>query len=94
MQIKDNKLLLSTQAVQELVCDGLEEFEVIDEITHSSKRWVTPIELIVKHIESEKYYSVVWERGNTEYQDNNYDGGWFDEVEQVEVKRYEWRVKK
>ena len=66
----------------------------IDEELERPCRWVTPVTTIIEFFGH--YYMINWYRGNTEYQENEYEAQILEEVEKVEkvVEVEEWVVKK
>lgn len=55
----------------------------IDEEIEEPLRWVTPVITIIEFFGH--YYRIYWHRGNTEYQDNEYESQVLKEV--VKVKK-------
>ena len=57
-------------------------------------RWLTPVITIIEFLGH--YYRIYWCRGNTEYQDNEYESQVLEEVEKVKkmVEIEEWVAKK
>lgn len=61
-----------------------EYFDKEEEIEHSQLRWVTVMETIIE-VEG-RYFSIMWQRGLTEYQDNEYEGQYLQEVQKRAVQ--------
>lgn len=70
------------------ISDG---FEVVDSWEGDERRWVITECLVIK-TPSGKYYQFSWDRGKTEYQENDYDWSQYEEVTPVEkiVTTVEW----
>lgn len=61
-----------------------EYFDKEEEIEHDQLRWVAIMETIIDI--KGRYFSITWQRGLTEYQDNEYEGQYLQEVKKREVK--------
>lgn len=81
---------IEKEDIRELLWDGY----VVDEEYGESLRWVTPVTSIIEFFGH--YYMINWYRGNTEYQENEYESQVLEEVEKVKkiVEIEEWVVKK
>lgn len=70
----DNKRDIDEEIIETLIWDYR-----IDEIEHDEHRWTKTIETIVEV--QNRLFSICWERGLTEYQENIYDDAEVREVE-------------
>ena len=84
---------LTEDEVQEILWGDHDDFETIEEISGESRRWSSTDTVIVKHIPTGKFYSVYWENGLTESQENYIEAQEAKEVKKViktvEVVSYE-----
>ena len=66
----------------------------VDEEDGYHGRWTTDVITIIKF--NGHYYRIGWQRGNTEYQENEYESQILEEVEKVKkmVEIEEWVTKK
>lgn len=80
---------IEVEDLSELIC-----FYNVDEIEHGHSRWTAHMETIIEF--HGKHYSIDWERGLTEYQEDEIYPQILQEVEKVKVVREveEWVVKK
>lgn len=75
---------LTAEQVQDLAYgDDINGFEFIAEVEGEDRRWSRTIQVIAKHTESGKLYSVEYEQGLTEMQENEYEDQEAKEVEPV-----------
>lgn len=83
-----NKKEVSGDCWFEIYCaDFLNEVDKI--VEHENEgRWSVPVSIIFKF--EEKYYSIWYNRGLTECQDNEWPDQIAIPVKEVEVKHYEW----
>lgn len=75
--------------IRTLVC----EYDVDEEVGYHG-RWTTDVVTIIKF--NGHYYRIGWQRGNTEYQENEYESQILEEVEKVRKVMVveEWVTKK
>lgn len=69
--------------------DYLEEEEIICDYSEAG-RWTVPVTIIFRF--EGKFYSIWYNRGLTEMQDNEWDTQVADEVRLVETVRQEWQL--
>jgi hypothetical protein len=84
---------LTEEEVEQIVWGDHDDFETIEEQEGEGRRWSSTDTVIVKHIPTGKFYSVYWERGLTEMQENYFEAQEAKEVNKVtktvEVTSYE-----
>ena len=84
---------LTAKEVRNIVYeDAYLDYEVIEEISDGHGRWVEYMTSIIE-LGNGDYYSLSWERGLTEYQDNEFEDQIAIPVEKKEVITYEWVAK-
>ncbi|MCK4815452.1 hypothetical protein KA005_06760 [bacterium] len=86
----------AVETLRELSCEEAENYATVKETVVDTGRWTIQYEVIFKDLTTGKHYRTYWQRGATEYQDEQpfeYDKGEIDcdEVELVEVMVKEWR---
>lgn len=87
---------LSKEEARDILCDSHEDWENISEKCTGERRWVNCFTSIFRHVPTDVLYGVDWERGKTEYQDEQpfeYSEPDFYEVEAVEVKKIVYKRK-
>jgi hypothetical protein len=84
---------LTEHEVKMIVWEDHDDFETIEEQEGEARRWSSTDTRIVKHIPTGKLYSVYFENGLTEMQENEYEAQDAPEVKKVtktvEVTSYE-----
>ena len=93
----EKKIYLHIVQNREIDSDDLSElisYYTIDEIEHGHSRWAAHMETIIEF--HGKYYSIDWERGLTEYQEDEIYPQILLEVKKVKVVKEveEWIVKR
>lgn len=86
-----NKLILPVDEAENIIWSDHPDWEEIQTEITSQGRWDTYYEGVFKHMPTNKFYSVCWSKGSTEYQ----DVGLFEgekEVEFIEVRPIEKMV--
>ena len=58
----------------------------VDRVEGENRRWSRTNTSVVK-ADDGKFYEIDWEEGLTEYQDDEYYAGWYNEVEQVTYEK-------
>ena len=84
------------ETMRDIARSESDEYETVKEEPVDTSRWSIQYEVIFKEIKTGKHYRTYWQRGATEYQDEQpfeYDKGvvMCDEVALVEVLVKEWR---
>lgn len=69
------------------------DYEIVEEISNGHGRWVEYMTTIIE-LGNGDYYALDWNRGLTEYQDNEFETQVATPVEKKEVITYEWVAKK
>ena len=69
------------------------DYEIVEEISDGHGRWVEYMTTIIE-LGNGDYYALYWNRGLTEYQENEFEAQIATPVEKKEVITYEWVVKK
>lgn len=69
--------------VKRVVFGEHEDYKIITEIEGEARRWSQTNEVIVQNVNTNKMYSVQYEQGLTEMQDNYYEEQEASEVEPV-----------
>ena len=59
---------ISGKEAENIVCDGHEDFEMVEEEVVDTSRWSNHYSGVAKHLPSGKYYSLYWSVGATEQQ--------------------------
>lgn len=76
---------LTAEQVENLVyCNKVDNFIKIKEEEGENRRWSRTNRIIIQDEKTNKYYSIYWEEGLTEEQENE-----FEEQEATEVKKIE-----
>jgi hypothetical protein len=78
---------LTQYQVKDFVCKDYDrtEFNQVDEIEGDDRRWYRRVTLIFKKIETGKFYSICYDKGLTENQENDY---WDqDAIEVIKVEK-------
>lgn len=92
MTLKDkiiNGEKLDKLEVMDLVYEDADlDYELVEEIMHDHGRWMMHMETIIKI--DDKYYSIIWDRGLTEYQENEFYGQIAKPVVKKEIISYKW----
>lgn len=86
-----NKEILTEEEVQEVILEGLLDVVVIEELFDELHRWSMPVTAIVRV--KDRFFSLNYQRGLTEYQESGYEAQVAEEVEAHEVIKIEWRPK-
>jgi hypothetical protein len=91
-------MILNAEDARNVVQDDSNDFEQVETEIVDTSRWSIQYEGVFKHIASGKYYSVGWQVGATESQDESpfeYETEVeFNEVEAKEVMVTKWVLKK
>lgn len=58
------------QLLEDVIYELAKDFKIVEEKAGESNRWSTPITVIFQRESDSKYFRTRWERGNTEYQEN------------------------
>lgn len=85
---------LTSREVKDIIYDDAAlEYAIIEEISNGHGRWVEYMTTIIELWDTGTYYALDWNRGLTEYQDNEFETQTATPVEKKEVITYEWVVK-
>lgn len=92
-KIEGNKLILESDRVALDWCtwDYDEDFKEVDRVEHKSRRWSKTVEVILKHISSERLFRLTYEHGLTEMQEHDcYENEFYEVVEKEKtiVEKY------
>ena len=87
---------LSKEDARDMIRNGLEDWDMVQnsEKIVDQRRWVTVFEAIFEHKPSGKFYSMSWEAGSTEGQDEQPFEYYEPELIEVELKEVivkEWK---
>lgn len=91
------KLEISNSDARRMVYEDLEDFEVIEDSIYDTTRWSEQHEVVVKRESDGKFFAGTYQRGLTEYQDEQpfeYTDPDFIEVKPIEktITVYGWEV--
>lgn len=95
MSLKDkiiNGEILVAKEVKDIVFEYTDELEykIVDEISNGHGRWTEYMTTVFELCDNGKFYALDWDRGLTEYQENNFYAQFAKPVEKKEVITYEW----
>jgi len=86
---------LTAEEVKDIVYeDARLAYAIIEEISNGHGRRVEYMTTIIELWDTGTYYALDWNRGLTEYQDNEFEAQVATPVEKKEVITYEWVAKK
>lgn len=86
---------LTAREVKDIVRDDASlNYAIIEEISDGHGRWVEYMTTIIELWDTGTYYALYWNRGLTEYQENEFEAQVAIPVEKKEVVTYEWVAKK
>ena len=94
IEIKDNKLVLTTEEAQEFIWGGNAGWKTVSQRTVGKRRWFSEEEIIVQHEETGRTFRSHFDEPLTEVQDGGrweYDEPEFAEVWPHEVTTMEYR---
>lgn len=85
---------LTSKEVKDIIKENAYlDYEIVEEISNGHGRWVEYMTTIIE-LGNGDYYALDWNRGLTEYQNNEFETQIAIPVEKKEVVTYEWVVKK
>ena len=85
---------LTAEEVKDIIYeDAYLYYEIIEEISNGHGRWVEYMTTIIE-LGNGDYYALDWDRGLTEYQDNEFEAQVAIPVKKKEIITYEWVAKK
>lgn len=85
---------LTAEEVKDIVYEDANlEYVILEEISNGHGRWVEYMTTIIELCDTGTYYALDWNRGLTEYQDNEFEAQVATPVEKKEVITYEWVAK-
>lgn len=84
---------LTSREVADIVYEDADlDYEIIEEISDGHGRWMEYMTSIIK-LDKDDFYALSWERGLTEYQDNQFDSQVATPMTRVPLFTYEWVAK-
>jgi len=94
-KLKPFKLIIDKDILERFIWEDHEayhdDFEVVvDETIYEITRWHEQVSTIMKHIETGKYFDIIWSKAATEMQEHEYYTNEFDEVFSHTVTKIEY----